>query len=154
MQENTLRVDDTPAESVYEVDFAIWIDQQAALLRARQFDALDLDNLIEEVESMGRSERHELRSRLFRLLVHLLKCQFQPDHKSGSWVGTVDEQRDRILRRFEMSPSLARTVQEYADREYRRAVVRAAEETHLPRSAFPPTNPYTREQLLDEDFFP
>lgn len=154
MQENTLRVDDTPAESVYEVDFAVWIDQQAALLRARQFDTLDLDNLIEEVESMGSSQHDELKHRLYRLLVHLLKCQFQPDHKTSSWKATIYEQRTRILRRLEMSPSLARLVQEYADEEYGRAVIKASLETHLPRSTFAPANPYTREQLLDDDYVP
>jgi hypothetical protein len=154
MQQSTQRLDDAPADSGYEDDFAVWIDQQAALLRARRFDLLDVDNLIEEVESMGRSERYELKSRLYRLLIHLLKCQYQPDHKTGSWVGSVREQRARILRRLKDSPSLARRVQEFADDEYRQAAAKAADETHLPRSAFPPANPYTTEQLLDEDYFP
>ena len=154
MHQSTLRVDDTPAGSGYEDDFAVWIEQQAALLRARRFDLLDLNNLIEEVESMGRSERYELKSRLASLLVHLLKCQFQPDHKTGSWLGTIHEQRMRILYRLEMSPSLTPLVQEYADHVYRRAAAQAADETRLPRSAFPPANPYTTEQLLNEDYFP
>ena len=154
MQQNTLRADEGAADSGYEDDFNVWIDQQVAHLRARRFDLLDLDNLIEEVEDMGRNYHRELKHRLCRMLCHLLKCTYQASRKSGSWKGTVIEQRARILDLLDTSPSLGRRVQDYADHAYAHARKLACVETGLALTDFPPTNPYTREQLLDVDFIP
>ena len=80
----------------YQTDFYNWTQQQAALLKARKFDELDFDNLIEEIESMGASERKELDSRLIELLLHLLKWQYQPKRKGSSWEVSIAKQRDGI----------------------------------------------------------
>lgn len=143
-----------PADAAYERDFALWIAQQAELLRAKRFEQLDLDNLIEEIETVGRSERHELRSRLEQLLLHLLKCQFQPERKSGSWLATLYEQRTRIAAIGKDSPSLKRVIVQFANEAYPHAVRLAAYETGLPASTFPAANPYSKDQLLDPDFIP
>jgi hypothetical protein len=157
MQISTLRVDDTPAPpaaSGYEDDFLAWIDRQVLLMRARRFDLLDMDHLIEEIAAMSLSLHRELNNRLRQLVLHLLKCEYQPEYKSASWVSTINEQRASILTLTEQNPSLAPKVQEYADAVYERAVKAAAKETCLARATFPVANPYTREQLLDDDYLP
>ena len=138
----------------YENDFLLWIEKQAALLRAEKFGELDLENLIEEIDSMGRSLRRELHSRLTVLLMHLLKCQFQPEKKSSSWQGSIMEQRSDIELLLIDNPSLRREVEKSATTRYPNAVKRAVIETGLPRSTFPALMPYSAEQLLDEEFTP
>lgn len=135
-------------------DFVRWIECQCALLRNKQFDQLDLDMLVKELGAMGGNERRELKSRLETLMMNLLKCQFQPEPKSRAWLGAVREQRSEIHRILEQSPSLDDVVAEYAEHVYKAAFERAGAETGIPRAAFPQSNPYTKEQLLDTDFVP
>ncbi|MDQ1815917.1 DUF29 domain-containing protein [Massilia sp. CCM 9210] len=138
----------------YDDDLIQWIDQQVRLLRARDFEHLDVEHLVEEFEEMvGRNQR-ELCSRLHVLIMRLLKCQYQPRRKSTSWLATINEQRRAIARLLERSPSLSRAVERMARQEYAHAVRSAAIETRLPKSAFPPEPPYTPAQLLDDDFVP
>lgn len=143
-----------PLTCDYETDTLIWLDTQVELLRARQFDLLDLDNLIDELDSMAKRDRHKVAHRLEKLMMHLLKCQMQPDHISGSWRGTIHEQRRQIIRKLADMPSLKNSLKAFIQDSYPHAVARAAEETGLPRSAFPATDPYTVEQLLDTEFLP
>lgn len=150
----SLRPPDEADPTQYEKDFVVWIDQQLALLRARQFDQLDLPNVIEEFEAMGSSERRELASRLHVLIVHLLKCEFQPERKSRSWVSTIIEQRAAIERHLEQSPSLRQHVGRYASQAYKSAVALAASQTGIEKRAFPADIPYTPQQLLDPEFLP
>jgi hypothetical protein len=138
----------------YESDFILWIDKQVELLRAKKFEQLDLLNVVEEFDALAKSLRRELSSRLRVLLLHLLKCQFQPENKSGSWLGTITEQRSEIASLLEQNPSLRREVAQRAQRSYAAAVHGASMETGLPGSIFPSTSPYSHEQLLDPDFFP
>jgi hypothetical protein len=145
---------DKTAGVEYEQDLALWYQRQAELLRERRFDQLDLDNLIEELEAAVRNLRRELASRLEVLLMHLLKCQFPHQRISGSWLGTLGEQRSEIDKLIEENPSLGPTVMQVAEKVYPKSVRRAAIETRLPRTAFPAVNPYSREQLFDFDFVP
>lgn len=145
---------DTANPAHYEQDFVLWVDTQLALLRAKKFDQLDLDNLIEEFDSLGRSEHRELKSRLEVLLMHLLKCQFQAGRKSRGWLSTIIEQRSAIDTHLEQSPSLRQHLGAYANKAYATAVALAASQTSLKKSDFPSVNPYSPQQLLDPDFFP
>lgn len=138
----------------YETDFVLWTQRQADLLRLKKFEHVDVNKLSEEVEAMGRNEHDKLASRIETLLMHLLKCQCQPEHKSGSWLGTLREQRSRIARLIKHSPSLDNVVMQYADESYDSAADRAVAETGLARSNFPISNPYSNEQLLDPRFVP
>ncbi|MBZ2209848.1 DUF29 domain-containing protein [Massilia soli] len=133
-------------------DFVLWVERQCAFLQNKQFDQLDLDRLVKELDAMGGNERRELKSRLETLMMNLLKCQFQPEPKSRAWLGAVREQRSEIHRILEQSPSLDAVVAEYADHVYKAAFERAGAETGIPRAAFPQTNPYSKEQLLDTEF--
>jgi len=145
---------DDHINSDYETDFLVWIHTQAELLRAKHFDQLDLENLVEELEGMARKEKHELKHRTMQLIMHLLKCKLQPTRISGGWLGTIREQRLHIQDLLEAMPSLARLLDEYMERSYAHAADLAADETGLPRSAFPATMPFSKEQLLDSDYIP
>lgn len=140
---------------LYERDFLSWLDRQAMLIRDGQLDRLDLANLAEELEDMSKSKRQELRSRLEVLLTHLLKYQFQPEARTGSWLGTIVEQRARIEDLFDESPSLRPLLADLLvdGRVYRTALRIAVAETGLPKTRFPEGNPYGAE-ALDEDFWP
>ncbi len=82
--------------SDYETDFYLWSYEQSELLRQRRFSELDLPNIIEEIESLGRSDKRALTSAYRVLLQHLLKWQFQPLRRGSSWLNTVSEQRRTI----------------------------------------------------------
>src|SRR5712692_9395842 len=104
----------------YDDDFFAWTEEQARLLRAGELAEIDALNLAEEIESVGRSDRREIRSRLIVLLAHLLKWRFQPDEESASWRATIREQRDQIELILEDSPSLRPVVTERLAKAYRK----------------------------------
>ncbi|RJG11543.1 DUF29 domain-containing protein [Massilia cavernae] len=135
-------------------DFVLWTERQRALLREKNFEQLDLDRLIGELDAMAANVRRELKSRLETLTMNLLKCQFQPEPKSRAWLGAIREQRSEIERILEENPSLGSYIAEYAAHVYHAAFERAGAETGIPRAAFPQTIPYTRQQLLDPYFVP
>ena len=143
-----------PAESLYEADFHRWSEVQARALREQRPADIDWENVAEEIGSLGRSDRHEIKSRLSVVLEHLLKWRFQPAMRSGRWRATLFEQRGRIADLIEESPSLARFPASALEREYERARLRASGETDLPLAAFPETCPFTAEQALDVDYLP
>jgi hypothetical protein len=140
--------------SVYERDFYAWTQEQANLLRDHEFSKLDLDNLIEELESMGRSERRQLTSRLEVLLVHLLKWVFQPERRTRSWQTTMAEQRRRIQRILRDNPSLRPELDACLRDAYEDARYTAADETSLPLTTFPERCPYPLERVLEADWLP
>jgi hypothetical protein len=140
--------------SDYERDFVLWIERQAELLCAKQFQLLDVGNLLEELDGMKRSAHREMQNRLKILLVHLLKCRYQPQRKARSWLATLDEQRFQIARLVEESPSLAQFVAQYTDKVYPWAVRRASIETGLGPGTFHVQNPFLPYQWQDPDFVP
>ncbi|GGE20617.1 hypothetical protein GCM10011390_44890 [Aureimonas endophytica] len=140
--------------TLYDTDFHAWTLDQAAKLRARAHNGIDWDHAAEEIESLGRSQRNEIRSRILVVLIHLLKWRYQPDQRSSGWKGTLLEQRSRIADEIEDSPSLRDFPATVLEREYRPARLKAAGETGLPESAFPSACPFTIEQVLDPDFYP
>lgn len=144
----------TPHEQLYETDFIQWVDQASELLKQGRFDELDIDNLIEEVESLGRSDKNALRSNLRVLLMHLLKWQYQSSKRSNSWRGTIIEHRLRLQDTFEDSPSLKNFYTQIFDKTYQQARKKAAGETGLDIDTFPTTCPYTTDQTLDDQFWP
>src|ERR1700679_4188739 len=90
----------------HQDDFHAWALEQAALLRAGRFAAADIENIAEEIESMGRGEKRELVNRLTILLLHLLKWHFQPGFRSASWNSSIREQRIRLRSHLKDNPSL------------------------------------------------
>lgn len=134
----------------YDADFVSWTRHQAELLRTGQFDRLDVDNLIDEVESLGKRDRRELFSRTTVLIAHLLKWHYQTDKRSRSWQSTIIEQREQVDLVLDDSPSLRPVLQTEFGRLYRRAVERAARETELPENTFPVECPYSIEDVLGD----
>lgn len=140
--------------ALYEQDFFAWTQEQARLLRERRFEDLDLENLIDEVESVGSSEKREIRNRLTVLIAHLLKWKFQPGRRGDSWRDTIDEQRRMLLDIVETSPSLRSYLNQSASKMYRSGHLAAAKETLIAYGVFPTECPFTPEQVVDPDFFP
>lgn len=139
---------------LYETDFVEWLGRASELLKQGLFNELDVENLIEEVEDLGRSQKQALRSNLRVLLMHLLKWQYQAENRSNSWTSTIDEHRDRIHDLIEDSPSLKNQLLEVLGTTYEKARKRAFRETGLEINTFPTECPYTLEQVLDDDFWP
>jgi ribosomal protein L29 len=140
--------------SVYETDFYSWAKEQAELARNRSANALDWDNVAEELEGLSRSEYRELRSRLIVLLAHLLKWTAQPDKRSNSWTATIREQRRAIARHLADNPGLTVRVQEAFDQAYPSARDYAIAQTNLDESTFPQAAPFTLEQAQDANWLP
>lgn len=152
----------TALHSLYRKNYTEWAKQSAKLLKAGRFSELDIEHLLEELESMGASERNELENRLVILIAHLLKWQFQykqlserwQEFDGRSWRSTIVEQRTRLAKRLRKSPGLKSTLDEVMSEAYEDAVELAVKETQLPISTFPAQCPYTIKQLLNDDFYP
>jgi hypothetical protein len=144
-----------PRNSVaYDDDFFAWTQEQARLLRTGELTDVDVENLAEEIESVGRSDRREIRNRLTVLLSHLLKWQFQPKRRGASWSVTILEQRLQINSIIEDSPTLRPFFAEVLASSYKNARDVAARETRMQLGRFPIACPYAPEQILSEDFLP
>ena len=144
-----------PAKNaLYDRDFYAWSNQQAELLRAGQLRQADIEHIAEEIESMGRTEKRELISRLTVLLLHLLKWRFQPGKRVAGWEASIRVQRNRLADHLDDNPSLKPLVPSSLSAAYRDAVLEAIAETGLPASTFPDACPWSIEQTLDAGFWP
>jgi hypothetical protein len=141
---------------LYDRDFLQWTQQQAQYLQKGCWLRLDVEKLVEELENLGRSEQRELGSYLQVLLIHLLKCQHQPERRTKSWDNTLSHCRDKIQDCLEDTPSLQRFLKDPAwiEKYYRRASRDTAKETNKSVDTFPASCPYTIEQMLDAAFLP
>jgi hypothetical protein len=140
----------------YDEDFYGWTQVQAALLRAENWAALDIPNIAEELESLGRSEYRELEHRLDVLLMHLLKWCYQPAgrQRGQSWRLTIREQRRQIARLLRDNRSMRPRVEPLFPENYANARLDASDETGLRLATFPETCPWTLAEILDETFWP
>ena len=136
-----------PARAEYERDFYSWLMEQARLLREGRLDALDRDNLAEEIESLGREQFNKLESALRVLLMHILKWDYQPERRSRSWALSIRDQRLALNDILSDNPGLTPRIDEAVTRGYRRAKVQAANETGIDESRFPETCPYSFEEI-------
>ena len=138
----------------YDGDIVAWASEQAELLRKRQWSELDIDNIAEEIDSVGRTEKRELGSRMAVLLAHLLKWHCQPAHRSNSWLRTIRTQRRKIDRALQKMPSLRPCLAdpEWLDDAWEAAVEWAARETGI--DEFPEDLMWTVQQVTDHDFLP
>jgi hypothetical protein len=143
-----------PAPADYTDDFYNWCLEQAAHLRAARMEALDLENLAEEIESLGNEQPHALRSAYRVLLVHLLKWRYQPKRRTRSWAGTIVRERGNAVDRQKGNRGLLQHRHRLFEEAYARARREAAAETGLALATFPVECPFTFDQALDDEFWP
>lgn len=138
----------------YEKDVVAWAMEQAALLRAGNLSALDIEHIAEEIEDVGKSEKRELASRMAVLLSHLLKWQHQPGRRGSSWTRTLKEQRKAIAAAMRQTPSLKASLSDvdWLSGVWADAVTKAVDETGLDN--FPEDCPWSMDQVLSAEFFP
>ncbi|MEH1880327.1 DUF29 domain-containing protein [Nostoc sp.] len=140
--------------SLYDTDFYAWTQEQVTLLRNEQWSQIDLQNLIEEIQSLGKQQRQELRNRLSVLIGHLLKWQYQSGRRSRSWLATLRIQRLDIAELLEDNPSLKPYLEEVLRKAYLKGVELAVGETDLSKRTFPVECPYSLSEIVDYDFYP
>ena len=138
----------------YDTDFYAWANEQASLLRRGRLDEADILNIAEEIESMGRTEKRELVSRLSLLLTHLPKWIFQPEKRGASWEATIRVQRNRLVDHLDDNPSLKPMLPTTLASAYRDARLEASAETGLPVGTFPINCAWSAEQALNAEFWP
>ena len=143
---------DKPVGAEYQRDFYSWLMEQARHVRAGHWDALDRENLAEEIESLGREQFNKLESALRMLLVHILKWDQQPARQSRSWSVSIREQRLRLDDVLADNPGLRPRIDEAIARAYRRARLIATKETGLEESRFPETCPYSWHDIVAREF--
>jgi hypothetical protein len=141
-------------KDLYDSDYLLWLEKTSKLLQSKDFENLDLENLIEEIESLGRSERNKLISSLRLIYHHLLKWQFQPQKRTRSWSNTISRERDNISYYIEDTPSLKNLFEDVVilNKAYQRGRQDASRETGIPN--LPEACPYSIEQTLDRNFLP
>jgi hypothetical protein len=138
--------------TLYDTDFYAWTVEQCQLLKNGDFQHLDIINLMEEIESLGKQQRQELRNRLGVLIGHLLKWDYQPKKRSKSWRVTIQIQRREILDLLEDNPSLKSYLEMAMAKGHRAGLDLVVKETPLKYRDLPPEPIYTLEQLLDPSF--
>ena len=141
-------------DTTYASDYNLWVQQTAKLLREHRWQDIDLENLLEEIEDLGKSERRGITSQLTRLLLHLLKWKYQPQRRSDSWLDSISDARLQIELALQDSPSLKVYPLEQLDKSYQRARRSASKQTGLPLTTFPEKCSFLLEDILNEDWLP
>lgn len=141
-----------PMGNLYDTDTVLWAERQADALRRRAANEVDWDNVAEEIEDAGNRYRDRIESRLATACAHLLKWQFQPDHRSGSWRGSIAENRNRIAQVTRNYPSVRNYPAQVLANSYGAGRRVAMAETGL--TDLPDACPWTIDHILDHDFWP
>jgi hypothetical protein len=141
-----------PLRADYDRDFYSWSLEQARMVRDGRWDAIDRENVAEEIESLGREQFNKLESALRVLMLHMLKWDHQAERRSRSWWASIEEQRLRLQDVLEDNPGLRPRIDEAITRAYRLARLRAIKETDLELARFPETCPYSWSDLTSRDF--
>lgn len=139
---------ETPPRPLYDRDFALWIEEQVAALRAGDVAALDLQNLIEELEGLTKRDQRALGSQLKRIMTHLLKQRYQPQRASRSWQDSIENGREEVADIIEQSPSLRGILPDLMIKNYPRAAAQAARDTRLPLDRFLERPPFDLAEVL------
>ncbi|MBY6240332.1 DUF29 domain-containing protein [Methylosinus sp. Sm6] len=129
-----------PTSRLYDDDFYAWANEQATLLREGKLAQADIEHIAQEIESMGKTEKRELASRLKILILHLLKWRFQPLKRTASWSVSITVQRHELIDHLDDNPSLKPLIDGVARKAYGDAVLRAML--------------WTFEEMIAEDFWP
>jgi hypothetical protein len=142
---------------LYEKDYYLWIEKTISLLENNRFSDLDLDNLIEEISDMGKSQRQSLKSYLTRLLEHLLKLvhwESELEYNQRGWKNEIRNFRLRIQQIIEDSPSLKPYLSEIFLPCYQNARKLFLDLSGMAENLVSLAPICTIEQALNEDWFP
>lgn len=153
MSPQTVPTDGSLAQ-LYEQDYALWLHTTCQLLRANRLAEVDIANLLEELNDMGRSEKRDFTSNLIVVLMHLLKYAYQPGQRSNSWRFTLKEHRRRLQEALKTSPSLKSHLEQVFADCYQEARDLTATETGMNLENFPLESPFSSEQALDREYLP
>ena len=137
--------------NLYETDFALWIEQTSLLLRSGNYEEVDWENLIEEIEGLVKSDKRALRSQIERVMMHFLKWDYQPERRSRSWRNSVAEGQNQIHQLLQDSPSLKPYLVEVLPECYRVAIKLASIQTNLPRERFATECPYSVNAVMTRE---
>ena len=143
---------EAPVAANYEHDFYSWTLEQARFVREGRWEAVDRENVAEEIESLGKEQFAKLRSAIRVLLLHMLKWDHQPKRRTRSWVLSIEAQRIELEDVLEGNPGLKPRIPEAIGKAYRRARVEAAQETGLEKKRFPEQCPYSWEDIVRREF--
>ncbi|MCJ2069786.1 DUF29 domain-containing protein [Methylobacterium sp. J-030] len=141
-----------PARTRYADDLYTWVQEQVALLRAGRVDALDLDNIAEELSDVGLSEYYRLASAVEIVLLHMLKWDHQPERRSRSWALSIAEHRERILIQLRKSPGLKSSLDEVRRDGFRLGRLGAARQMKRSPKTLPAECPYSWDEILNRPF--
>lgn len=139
---------------LYSQDYCQWIQETVKLLEQRNFQKLDLDNLIEEIQDLALNEKQIIETNLIVILKLLLKWQYQPEQRSGEIKASIRRHRYQIRDDLKVSPSLKTYLSEIWLESYQEARLQAADETESAIATFPEQCPYTIENILNTDYLP
>ncbi len=140
------------SNQLYDTDFYAWTLEQSMLLQSGDWQSVDILNLVEEIESLGKQEKRELENRLGVLIGHLLKWIYQPNMRSRSWRVTIRVQRQQIQRHIKQNPSLRAYLSEAIAVGYDLGLELFFKETQLLDQDLPEVCPFTAEQIFDPAF--
>lgn len=135
-------------QTAYDKDFFKWTRTQADLLKKKEYEKLDFEHLIEEIESLGRSEKRAIESHLTNLLLHLLKIKYQPKKHTKSWDLSIKNSKHKIIILLKENPSLKTYLPKILKEAYFTARLAAISETSLEEKIFPEESPWNIEALL------
>ena len=144
------RLNESVLAELYESDETAWLESMADLIADGQFDDLDYIHLREYLIDMARRDRREVESRLAVLIAHLLKWEYQPSRRSGSWRATIVTQRQELTSLLE-SGILRNHAEATFDRSYARGLEQAVAETGLRPDQFPADCPDSLDAILSAD---
>ncbi|MBD2233876.1 DUF29 domain-containing protein [Phormidium tenue] len=148
---------DVKPKSLYDIDYQLWLDETVAQLQSQNFSALDLENLIEEIESLGRSDQRSLKSYLRQLCEHFLKLRYWEADRERcfrGWNLEIANLRLEIQSILEDSPSLRNVLKERFGLEHGKARKTFLKASSLKPDLIPEEPDFTLEQVLDEDWLP
>lgn len=145
------------SKSLYDKDYHLWVEETVKQLQAKDFNCIDWENLIEEVASLGRSEKRAVQSLLTRLFEHLLKLAYwesERNYNQNHWKKEIRNFRKQIKRELKASPSLKRHLREVFEECYQDARELVSDVSELPLNTFPSSPIGNTEEILDENWFP
>lgn len=134
----------------YDTDFFGWTQKQACYLKEENYSCLDIMNLAEEIESLGRSEKRTLQSHLKKLMLHMLKVKFQPGKHTRSWDLSIKQSRLESKQTLDENPSLKPKLKNIINDSYFTARLAAAQETEIDENIFPEHCPWNVNDIFPD----